>query len=555
MANKDPNISYWKIDLKENYPINKSSLFSNKFKDDKLFYEDEQKILLIDGVLLNKKELFDYHQIDSMKQLLILVLKDINNAQSFIGPFSIFVYDKNKKYGFSLGNQTGDSSIFYTTNDTKIDSISNNFIQLSDYIHKRELDEQAAHYLITFGYIIGNHTIVKCIKRLMAGEYIYFSGNNYQIKRYHHFECYPKNNVTIDQACEQIDLLFRKAVRRCFEKDLEYGFKEHLVDISAGLDSRMTNWVAKELGYNNITNISYSQSNSEEEEITKKIINYLGNKFFYHPLDDVSFLFDIDKIVEKEFGMSYYCGITGGWDFLNIIDFSKFGLEHTGQIGDGIISSLLKKSCPVIDFNFKRNSNLLKLRYTNTKDFTSFNNLEEFALYTRLFQGALSTHYIRSNYTYSVSPFLDIELLNFCLKIPDELRYNHKLYWYWIDKKYPIAGKIPSSRLRNISQKNKLYSFYKRGTRVANRIGILLLAKAGLKKCPPPRSNMNPYTFWINSNKDLSLFIETQFDSNISLLSKYPLLKQEAKQMIESPIGLDKLMVISMLSAVKRFCN
>ena len=66
---------------------------------------------------------------------------------------------------------------------------------------------------------------------------------------------------------------------------------------------------------------------------------------------------------------------------------------------------------------------------------------------------------------------------------------------------------------------------------------------------------MNPYTFWINSNKDLSLFIETQFDSNISLLSKYPLLKQEAKQMIESPIGLDKLMVISMLSAVKRFCN
>ena len=55
------------------------------------------------------------------------------------------------------------------------------------------------------------------------------------------------------------------------------------------------------------------------------------------------------------------------------------------------------------------------------------------SLYLRGFQGALSTHYIRSNYTYAVSPFIDPEFIDICFSILKCLRIYIRLFWTWIN--------------------------------------------------------------------------------------------------------------------------
>ena len=42
--------------------------------------------------------------------------------------------------------------------------------------------------------------------------------------------------------------------------------------------------------------------------------------------------------------------------------------------------------------------------------------------------------------------FIDPEFIDICFSIPKCLRIYNRLYWTWINKKYPMAGKIQSTR-------------------------------------------------------------------------------------------------------------
>ena len=81
--------------------------------------------------------------------------------------------------------------------------------------------------------------------------------------------------MTLGDAVEQLDVLFRKAVSRCFEKDKAYGYNNHLASLSGGIDSRMVNFVAKELGYKKISNYTFGQSFSDEVRFAFLVGKYL----------------------------------------------------------------------------------------------------------------------------------------------------------------------------------------------------------------------------------------------------------------------------------------
>ena len=63
-------------------------------------------------------------------------------------------------------------------------------------------------------------------------------------------------------------------MKRVFEKDLEYGYK-HLVALSGGLDSRMTAWVGHNMGYTNMLNYTFSQTDYLDETVPKEITDTL----------------------------------------------------------------------------------------------------------------------------------------------------------------------------------------------------------------------------------------------------------------------------------------
>lgn len=547
------NKSYWLFELHKDGSSDYQTAYSSRFANDKVEVESSAFTVLGDGIVLNKKEITgDHTSFSSLCDYYQHCYDNPNDIKNLIGPFVAVVFNKEKHNGIAFSNQTGDVSVFYgynKENDTLY--LSNNFNAVFDNCRPSSVNEKAAHYLLTYGFIVDDSTIADGIYRLQAGKFLRFDTNGVKVERYHRFNFHDKIDISLDDAIEQVDILFRKAVKRCFEKDLEYGYTQHLADMSAGLDSRMTNVVAKDLGYTNIVNISYSQSDSDEQKIAQKVALRLGNPLYHRSLDDATFLYDMKETIHEEYGVAYAHGFTGGRQFLRLIDFDKFGLEHTGQIGDVVISQFFPKTIPFQDCNAKRMSNVLQQRFPlNVEDFVTN---EEFAFYTRAFQGALSTHYIRAQYTYAVSPFLDPELLEFCASLPDEIRASHRLYWNWIDRKYPLYGKIPSSRKRQykgmgLDRAIKLYS----GKIVCKLIEKTQkwLYQSGLISRGESRNNMNPHQYWYDTNEELRRFIAKYYQDNCSLLIGQEELAAECKTLMGGQSAFDKLLCISLLETI-----
>lgn len=248
----------------------------NKFLDDKVFFQDDSYICISEGAILNKKNLFSLYNVNSVFDLFKKMYAQDGEAffSAFRGSFSGALFDKNKKRWVIYTNHYGDGFVFYFYRERNfvfasqmnyiIDILKTNNITYS-------LHEGALYNLLTYGYMPDEFTCVSDIKRLLPGQYAVIEENEFTVKTYwqlkkNKYDLSDKNEVEI---IDEMDSLFRKAVKLEYEKDKEYGF-HHLSSLSGGLDSRMTTWVAYSLGYTDIVNINYCQSNNPDELIAKK---------------------------------------------------------------------------------------------------------------------------------------------------------------------------------------------------------------------------------------------------------------------------------------------
>ncbi len=530
----------------------RASFFADgRFEGDCAFFEDGNELLLLDGVILNSTELKEAADVSDMPSLVSALKKeDPLFFRRFIGPFCGVVADTESDSLSAFGNQTGDGIIFYY-NDRHFCAVSNDFLSVLELCKKAEVpltfNPVAANQILSMGCVVEGNTYVSEIHKSNPGKVVTLSRNGATENIYHRFSNKPKQ-MTLDEAVERVDSAFQKAVKRCFDKDLEYGYSHHLADMSGGLDSRMTSFVAKKLGYDNITNISYSKNGSQESEYARLAAEAMGNEWQFRSLDGVEFIYDVDSIVKKNYGLAYYAGITGGERFLAELDFKKFGLEHTGQLGL-VLSSYsdspdemraLNADCMVLTKG-------IDPMLTQTEE---YENNEIFTKYLSGFQKTLTTHFVRRHYTTAVAPFIDVEFMETCLEIPLEYRCGHKLYWAWLDKKHPDAAAIPTTRQRPASRAKKEWAHIKRG--VKNRVRRML-KKLGLVRSGYASQNMNPFDFWYDTKPEMRDFVENYFKENIAFFDYIP----ETKKLLEDNfVGKkvsSKLTVLTVLAAAKNF--
>lgn len=522
-----------------------------RFGHDQLLAESDTVAVIIDGLLLNQKELFEYYQTHDYLQLVLKMheAKPEDFFNDFRGPFTGLFYDKTKHEAVVFTNQTGDSAVFYYCSD-RLQVFSSNYILLLNYLKDNNiaitLDEKAAHWMLSFGYLIDEATFTQEIKRLRAGKALYLKKGVWEERRYHQFRS-ENLQISEDEAIEKIDTLFRQAVKRCFDKDLEYGYPRHLVDLSAGMDSRMVNCVAQTLGYGNITNISYSQTGSEEALLSKKAAALFGNELIFEPLDGHEFVYDIDTLLRGNFGTYLYTGITGGARLLAKLDFGQYGAEQTGQLGDIAIGTFVKTANEAVDPEGVRLSHRIPLRYDPNPE--HFENQDLYSLYTRGFMGAMSSWFIRKQHTYALSPFTDVDFMAFCYELPTAMRRGHNLYWKWVERYYPKALEVPTSRKHLPSNPvQKAVDFGERAFHKGLKLGRTLLFKAGLV---PSRirsdASMNPYDYWYDTDPKMREFFDTYYKEYLPLLQAHETVSKEVQLLFESPAILDKLMALTVL--------
>ncbi|KAA0955531.1 asparagine synthase [Sporosarcina sp. ANT_H38] len=531
----------------------------NKFIEDKVFEEDNNYFVLVEGVILNKHELISKYNVKSFFEAVTVMYEKCGDTffNEFRGSFSGIFYDKKSDKKLIYTNHMGEKQVYYSIyNDELIFGSEVN--DLVNYFNLNNigyyLNEDAAYFMLTFGFMLEDQTLFKEFHKLLPGHYILSNQNGYQIIKYYELDNTPNDKESESEIIENIDRLFRQAVSRAFEKDKEYGYK-HLVALSGGLDSRMTTWVAYDMGYSeNIINYTFSQSDYLDETIPKKIASDLKHEWIFKSLDNGIFLKDIDNVVKMSYGNALYYGLAHGKSCLDLIDFSKMGLVHTGMLGDVVIGTFYNSLKESKDYDPSEGaySKIISNKIPEIK--TAYENEEIYKFYARGFNGANQGLLVAQEHTETYSPFCDVDFMDYCLKIPVKYRYKHYIYKKWILARYPQSANYAWEKI-NAKITDPLINILGREVpvkRVPSMSFNFLLKRMGIKKSEiASKQHMNPLDYWYETNSDLKEFIESYYKSNIERLNSYSELKEDCELLFRNGTNIEKNQVLTLLAVLK----
>lgn len=521
-----------------------------KFLEDKVFYEDQSALVLIDGFVLNFKELINkYIAPDYFNTVKKMYYENGDDFfKEFRGDFSGLLYDKPKEKWLIFTNHTGSKPVFYYKDGDVFVCASE--LQLVTQILRKlgcrySLDSIGCYFLLTFGFMLEDYTLIEEVKRLKPGNYIKIEDKKAQVDVYNVFNNDVLVNSPLGEIIENLETLFKKSVAMEYEKDLEYGYK-HIATLSGGLDSRMSVMTARELGYDNILNITFSQSNYWDERIAKKVALDLGNEFLFYALDNGNFLKNTirDSVIANG-GLVLYSGSAHGLSMFKKINFGPFGMVHTGQIGDAVLGSFLSKprrEKPQPSSGAYSSYLLGKISGVLDNILQNYESEEIFKFYNRAFNGAINGNWIANQFTEACSAFLDVDFLRYALSIPPSLKYKEQIYHEWILAKRPAAAKYVWEQTKAKLTANKLFVEAKVFLR---RARFKLLGKSSASY------SMNPFQYWYNTNEQLRLFANNYFQQNIYLLDEYPELKSDSTRLFNERSFIEKTQVMSLLEAIK----
>ena len=521
-----------------------------KFEKDKVFTEDDEYIIITEGVILNSLKLVEKYKASNFKNAIINMYRKNGETffEEFRGSFSGLFYDKKKDKWIIYTNHIGDKQIFYyKMRDRVIFGSEINY--LVSYMKNNKIsytfDEIGAYFILTYGYMLEDYTLFKEIKKLNAGKYIKIDNNKFEVKTYHEIDNTPKHDQTEEEIIENIDRLFRNAIELEFEKDKEYNYK-HVITLSGGLDSRMTSWVAHDMGYKDQLNVTFSQTDYLDEKIAKEIARDLKHEWLFKALDNGRYLMNLNEMIKINFGNCLYSGNAHVNNFIQTFNFNRYGLYHTGQCGE-----IMKGHCSNRNENLEYGGGYSKFLIDKVDFHTlkGYKNEGVFKLKNGQFNGTLQGSLPVQNFTEVVSPYVDPDLINYLLKIPNNYQIN-ELQIKWILKKYPdaaeykweaINGKINDKTITIMGHTTTLKALPKK---VINKIFH--------KRAMNTKMHMNPMDYWYRTNDNLKNFIDSTFKENISLLENNEL-KKDCQKLFTEGNTIEKTQVLTLLAAYKYY--
>jgi len=530
---------------------------NNKFLADKLFSENENLFICTDGVFLNLRNQKQKNEIDDTFLLFQKLYQDYgkNFIREFKGNFSGLIIDKKLDKWHIFTDHIGSKNLFYF-----FDSEQNFFVFGSDLRnivtvlrqigYPIKFSELGAYFLLTFGFMLEDYTLIEGIKKLPPGSILTYYEDQISIENYFTLTSTPYIDDNEKIIIEKLDQLFNDAIILEYSKDLEYNYS-HIATLSGGLDSRMNVMCAKKMGFNNILCSTFSQNDYLDEKIAKQIASDNNMEFLFYSLNNGNFLKNIDDPVLINDGLILYSGSSHLLHNLKHINFDNLGLLHTGMIGDLILGSYLDKKL----HSEISNGHIRQIAYSTKlidripqdmlKHCSNYENSELFAFYQRCVNGVFNGYRVCEQFTEYSSPFLDKDFLQFAMKIHPKYRYNEDIYFKWILTKHPEAAR---------------YAWEKTNLKIgANRLLILIKKyfKMGKKKLfgPRPSDSMNPEDYWIKSNPSLINDLNVYFNENLHLLNNYKQLREDAIGLYLNGSIVEKAQVLTLLSAIKMYSS
>lgn len=532
----------------------------NKFEQDKVFAEDENYIIMLDGFILNSKTVVANNTAGGGTLFNALErLYEANGEQFFSilkGSYSGALYDKAADKWIIFCDQIGSKFTFYALVGDVL-CVAEEMGQLYEMMRRNDINYKlsidSSYLLLTFGFMIEDKTLCEQVKKIQPGCYIVVEKGTIIEKEWYSLNNSFDTTITENDAIEIVDQNFRKAVDRVFRKDKENGY-DHIVALSGGLDSRMTSLVAHDLGYTKQLNFTFSQSDYLDETIAKRIASDYNHEWLFKSLDNGLWLFDVDEITSHTGGNVLYYGSAHGNNFYKLINFAQLGIIHTGQISGGLNGSSVKSFDNKFEqFDFRKAMYSTKY-YDNVKHLLKRQINQELGwYYYRCLNGTCYGTQIIYNYTESYSPFLDIDFLEHLLRIPISFRINHHLYKRWILSKYPnvakykweTTGRRLDAPILRIGNREIPWA------NIPKSIGAHIKIVLGEKYNRNDKQGMNPIAYYVTHNKVLREQING-FYNYIDAIDDIGL-RETIKQIHKTGSPMEEIQAVSLLSAVKLF--
>jgi asparagine synthase (glutamine-hydrolysing) len=507
---------------------------TTKFAADKLFAEGPSSFIALDGFVSNWPQLgADAHDFSGRLVALDTTLsgeKPHLGLRRIRGEFSGVRRDRATGEWLVFTNQNGSKPVYYWHEGTTL-LCSGDLASLSDLLRTSgrtlSLNETAAMFLLTYGFILGDHTLIDGVQKLPPGHCLRYRDGQLNIERYHRFaeNAGPAPNDS-DECIEELDRLFRQAVHREYDKDREEGLR-HAVTLSGGLDSRMTFMVAAEEGFDDLVAVTCSQGGYQDEQIARRIAADLRAEFICYSLDEGNYLLrELQDSVRANGGLVLYSGAAHLLGLLKRVDFRDLGMLHMGQLGDAVLGSYLKKPRNIAPQPLTKAyaPDLLDaVRDAAQMAAEPFESNELFLLYNRGFNGVHNGTWLAHQFTECSSAFLDVDFLEFALRIPPELRFGESLYQKWIRRRVPAATRYVWERTKAKPGANPLAIRFRQAVWLAG-----MAARGKLLQL-----SMNPFRSWYRTNPRLGEFMRQRWRAERDRLDAYPLVRRSAEQLMD----------------------
>ena len=499
----------------EDNALHLTQVTSSKFLSDKYFAEEDGCFIATEGVLFEADS-----AIETIRRYRY---GETTFWDSWRGSFAGVLYDKQNDLLLLFNDHTGSKMLFYA--QTKEGFVFASDIRLlAKALNMQTPDKAFMEAMLADGYSHTDNTFIAGIHRLTAGQYLRVNSEGSEMAEYHRFNNSP---VAYNEAemVAKTDQLFRQAVKRVVQKNEKEGL-EHFFPLSGGLDSRMAEWIARQIATRPITNYTYSQSGHYDHLVPQEISRALGNKWHFMPLDGGSYITDVDGACSQTEWLLNYMSPIEINHFARQQEWDHVGVVLTGVNGDNILA-------------------------------TETDNAHEMArIYELGFNGnSIGSPLVLQHFTESYSPFCDVDLLDYVLHIPTIKRRNYYFYDRWILTCYPQAAQWHHKH-ELIGHRHKMVTIAGRNIRlvdVPKRMAMYLLKHLHIYDAYRTQGDsMHPYDDWVKANPSLLEALNAYYESHKHQMTD-PTLAATCAQKMHSGSIMEKGKVLTILSALKAF--
>jgi len=518
----------------------------SKFMDDKVFAEDVDRFICMDGVILNSRQLRnEYAAKDSFDLYARMFAKcGAGFVREFRGDFVGIVHDKRGDAWHAFTNHIGSKPIFYFFDEVKRTLIVGTELKMvvagmRQMGYSPEIDAAGASCLLAMGWMLEDYTLIKTVKRLPAGAILTYKEGKIEIERYYRLATSPIIEDDEEQILAELDFRFGEAVRAEYEKDIEYGFR-HIATLSGGMDSRISLHYARKLGYRDILCIAFSQNDAPDERISRRLASDWKCEYLFLSLDNGTYLQDIDSPVIANDGLILYSGSAHALRIERLINWQEFGLFHHGQLGEILGDYKETKDTPVV-----KGAQFLDIRKSF---FTILDPVRErydsdylFTFYNRGINGMLNGAITVSNFTDAVSPFSYLEFVEYVSRIPESLCRHRRLYKNWMRRYAGEAANYPWERTGLPVTAGEYQDV------------LFIYLRAIKRRLLGSRSKVstNPFEYWYRTNPELRNALQDYYIKGLPLLDCHPDIKRDVQLLFETGNVENKTQALTLLAAVK----